>query len=529
MRRFKNFCQGLVVLIVAAMLLVACGDSSTVSPASSGGATSSIKINGTSEVTLDPALNTFVKNAFASSLTKEAGSVPDLALKMYSSDSDLAKLVQDTDATIAGAGYKYIDPNNQGATKMSSTGNSATGFYTKADAPDLIPAISDATSFTKVPANLPAGVDAAAFQKFADQFKGKKSALILISGTGILDSAKKAKPTTDTSTAVVTTVAPTTSVPTKAPTTAAPTTATVVTTSAPAKATASSQALILPDIDNADEIKLSQAIESSIVNSFKTSATGVNDLVFKVYGSDDETQDLTDNTQAALTGSGYKFTVPGQTKPFKQGSALVGFYGKANAPDLFIIVGDPAKGLGVAGLDSKTLLVIAPELKDKSSVLIVIAGTGLTQAFTNDSSGGTATTAAPAQTTAVAASNGSKVGQELVGIVYDNNFGKKETITKVELSNGIKDANGTILKPKGVWLIVYCDIENKTDHITVSFFDLVDNAGNVYSSSSYPLLALGDDPKYNDARTPDGVPGGGKGKGLQVFDVPVSVTGLKPQ
>ncbi len=250
MKKFDGFYKWVVMLMLAALVLAACGESPTATPAATqaalatnnnaanattgaattpkeaiattSAATTGSKagaalpnVGGATEVTLDPTIYKVFKTAFVEGLSKEAVTLPDLAIKVYSSDNETAKLTDNTDTAFTAASYKFSDITNSGQTKMTFQNGGATGFYTKTGAADLIPIIADAAQFSKTTTSPPPGVDAATYQKFSDQFKGKKSALIILSATGIVQTMLKAKNASATSSAgavtttpIATTVAP---------------------------------------------------------------------------------------------------------------------------------------------------------------------------------------------------------------------------------------------------------------------------------------------------------------------------------
>jgi hypothetical protein len=143
---------------------------------------------------------------------------------------------------------------------------------------------------------------------------------------------------------------------------------------------------------------------------FSKQFSGIADLDFKLYSSDNDPATLTTNLDKSLTAAGYKFGIPGMTAPMTQGSATIGLYTKAGSPDLFVIIGDPNAGLGMAGLDANNLKTVAGDLSSKKGLIILVSGTGLLTAFMGAGSGSgssSATTTAVAMTTTAAAGGSS--------------------------------------------------------------------------------------------------------------------------
>jgi len=391
MHGFKSLGGLLLVLLITALFLGACGESSTAAPSGNNAA---ISIKGTSEVTLDTSLSDFLKKNFVGAFTKDPATLPDLTIKVYSSDDDSDMLAASTDAALNASGYKYNDFGNTGSSKITLKDGSGFGLYAKAGVPDLFPTINKASQFSTTTSGTPSGVDAAAYQKFTDQFKNKKSGMFLVSASNLVQSVLKSKSaaavttiaatTTAALTSVATSVATSTTAPTtvvttvattKAATTVAPTTVatTVATTKAAATAPpatttpVASNAAKFPVIANSSEIKLDPAVESSIKDGFATQVKGVKDLSVKFYGSSDDTATLSTSTHKALLDAGYKFAIPGFTAPTEQGDALVGFYNKPGTPDLFVIMGDPNAGLGVSGLDASLFQQISSDFASKKA------------------------------------------------------------------------------------------------------------------------------------------------------------------
>lgn len=155
------------------------GASSSGTPAASGGSTVSLPaINGATEVTLDPAIVQPVIKQFGLS---------NATVKFYTSDQPASSVVDTADAAIVGAGYAFSIP---GATKPTQTSGTYAGLYTKANAADIVLAAVDVPSDPTQLAtqlNIP-GVTADVVQKLADQIKGKKSVLFIVAAPGLLQA-----------------------------------------------------------------------------------------------------------------------------------------------------------------------------------------------------------------------------------------------------------------------------------------------------------------------------------------------------
>lgn len=151
----------------------------TVPAANTNSAATIPSISNATEVQVDP--------AFSAAAAKQIPGVSNPTFKIFVSGDDAAKLATNADTAFTAGGYAFAFP---GATKPTNTGTTIAGLYTKAGAPDIligalnIPA--DTATLTKDLA-IPDLTDASA-QKFLEQVKGKKSMLIVLSATGLVQS-----------------------------------------------------------------------------------------------------------------------------------------------------------------------------------------------------------------------------------------------------------------------------------------------------------------------------------------------------
>ncbi|NWJ98743.1 MAG: hypothetical protein HXX20_23605 [Chloroflexi bacterium] len=113
--------------------------------------------------------------------------LPGGDLKMYASDDVSDKLFTNVDKVVTGEGYKFNIPGQTAAVK--GDGGGYIGIYTKTGAPDLIIFTGDVPQDdqqTNSSFSVP-GLNAADSKKLADQFKGKKTvAFILVDPTSTL-------------------------------------------------------------------------------------------------------------------------------------------------------------------------------------------------------------------------------------------------------------------------------------------------------------------------------------------------------
>lgn len=176
---------------------------------------------------------------------------------------------------------------------------------------------------------------------------------------------------------------------TKAATTAAAGATTAAATTAAAGAAtaaagASSAAVVIPNITGATEVKLDTAFSAELAKQIP----GLTNPSIKLYVSDDEAQTLADNADVAFTGAGYKFGLPGMTKPTAQGDNIAGFYVKTGSADLLLAAGivpadagDFNKALNIPGMTSDEAKKLAEQVKGKKSMLIIIAAPDLLQSM----------------------------------------------------------------------------------------------------------------------------------------------------
>jgi hypothetical protein len=161
-----------LVALLACLTLAACGDEQ--------GASSGLpKFSGLDEVK--------VESSLSNALTK-AINIPDAATQLYSTNDDTAKIAGNMNTALTGAGYKFSMPN---LTAPQVTGDSAVGLYSK-DGKDVMFSVvklpEDISTITKSGMD---GVSEDAKKKFAEQFKGKKYMVMVVSGAGLLDKLMK--------------------------------------------------------------------------------------------------------------------------------------------------------------------------------------------------------------------------------------------------------------------------------------------------------------------------------------------------
>ncbi len=89
----------------------------------------------------------------------------------------------------------------------------------------------------------------------------------------------------------------------------------------------------------------------------------------------------------ALNGAGFRFSLPGESKPSNQGGAIVGFYTKADSSDILLsavdIPADPNQLAGdlIPGLSPATMQKFLAQVKGKKSLAVLIVAPGLLQAI----------------------------------------------------------------------------------------------------------------------------------------------------
>ena len=152
------------------------------------------------------------------------------------------------------------------------------------------------------------------------------------------------------------------------------------------------------------------AVDPAVTAGVTKSLPGIPDLAVKMFVSDATAVDVTNNLDAFIVSTGYKFALPGETKPAKQGDSYGAFYTKTGGPDIFLAVApvsdDPAqmaqtlKDLALPGLEQTDPTKLQAQLKGHKSLVISLGGTGLGQVLFNNSGPATpAATTAPVATT----------------------------------------------------------------------------------------------------------------------------------
>ncbi|NWJ98498.1 MAG: hypothetical protein HXX20_22335, partial [Chloroflexi bacterium] len=187
---------------------------------------------------------------------------------------------------------------------------------------------------------------------------------------------------------VATTVAATTE-PAIATTVAATTAPAIATTvAAQAATTAAASPTVIANNSAGRENRI--AINIAGATEIKPSATfgimlgklipGQTNPNVQFYASDDESDKLANNADSAFVEAGYKFGLPGQNKPLKHEHTIVGFYTKSGSPDLLIAAAtvqddtsDITKALRVPGMTAEEISRLTEEVKNKRSLMVIIA------------------------------------------------------------------------------------------------------------------------------------------------------------
>lgn len=200
----KAFSVLLTLVIISSILtilLAACGSSDSPTPlptpttapsptplpsptpaptaAAASPVTTTLAITNTTQVPID--------NSLVQTLAKNLPGVNNPVADLYVSDDSAATLANNADATLVAQGYTFAIP---GSAKPTQLGGAYIGVYSKTGSPDVVIAAADIPSN---PANLAQqfnfpGITPDLVQKYADQLKGKKSALVVISGPGLLQA-----------------------------------------------------------------------------------------------------------------------------------------------------------------------------------------------------------------------------------------------------------------------------------------------------------------------------------------------------
>ncbi len=343
----------------------------TAAPATSSTPVANANTPNTIEIAVDPAVTAGV--------TKSLPGIPDLAVKMFVSDATAVDVTNELDAFIVSTGYKFALP---GETKPAKQGDSYGAFYTKTGGPDVLLAVAPVSDDPAQMAQtlkdlaLP-GLEQADPTRLQAQLKGHKSLVISLGGTGLgqilFNNSSTATPAATT-----------------APVAATKPVAT--TTPAPATPTAA--------IADPTEIALDPAIKAALTKELAV----VSDLTIKMFVSDDAPQHLATSIEDSFIQSGYKFNIPGATKVIQSGTGYVGNYAKDGVPEALFEVGtlsdDPAqlaknfKDLDVPGTDQMDMAKFQAATKGHKSLVILLRGTGLSNAIYG--SGSTSATPAAA-------------------------------------------------------------------------------------------------------------------------------------
>ncbi len=137
----------------------------------------------------------------------------------------------------------------------------------------------------------------------------------------------------------------------------------------------------LPALTGATELTLDKTITAALEKQLSASGLGLASLDLRLYASDDPVETLTANADSSLTKAGFKFGLPGQTKPLKQGEQFGGFYNGPGGVDV-IFTALPISAVDTSlnlanpppGVDKAAAERLREQLKSKKSVVVVLAG-----------------------------------------------------------------------------------------------------------------------------------------------------------
>jgi hypothetical protein len=148
----------------------------------------------------------------------------------------------------------------------------------------------------------------------------------------------------------------------------------------------------LPALSGLVEIKAPSRYLDSLLEIF-----GGKDGATKLYASDEDIEKTTNNLDKLLTDAGYKFSVPGQSKPFRANVGYAGLYVKAGVLDVYFTTTQVSTVLA-DGL-APDMVKVAEQAKGKKTLVNLWVGKDLLNALLNSGTKATATTA-PATATA---------------------------------------------------------------------------------------------------------------------------------
>ncbi len=160
---------GLMMVVLVAVGLVACGDNTPASSSASTGGGGGVKldfpgVSGVKEVSLDGDIRTY----YARQLGLDGVNV-----QMFTSDDPPTKFTSSAATYLAGQGYVNSLPGVAGP-----------GLYTKSGTDDVL-VVANAVPQDVGTALTGSSVNADSVKKLAEQFKGKQSLLIALSGQNL--------------------------------------------------------------------------------------------------------------------------------------------------------------------------------------------------------------------------------------------------------------------------------------------------------------------------------------------------------
>lgn len=139
------------------------------------------------------------------------------------------------------------------------------------------------------------------------------------------------------------------------------------------------------------EITLPQDIMASFLKTLPGGLGSNANITVKLYTSNDDATTAGTNYDKQLTSSGWQFAVPGMTGPQSSGSGSVGLYSQSGT-DLIFVTGDASQMTQPSSsLTSDQLNQVKQLLGSSKTVIVVVSGQGVVNAFMQSGSSSTPT------------------------------------------------------------------------------------------------------------------------------------------
>ncbi len=525
MHKARRFYLALVLLVITALALGACGDSVTSVPAS----TSALTTSSTASTTVAGTTSTSAVSSskIGQELLGQVYTNNKIANKVLTVDAVTELKHQQTGTVVQATRGVFLvvkfEINNGSSITVMEPNACLVDSQGKVYFRDALKPYSAMYSQDryKYEQQLAAGSTGLMFALYDVPASSTGLMLATVDGKTNLTSGGTGGSAASTTAAVSTTARATTSAATTGAATTVAATKAPSTTAPAAKPSAPATSPTAPNLAALDEIEFDEATVTEF--SQQTTKSGLSDASVEMYVSNDELDDVAKLVDMGLTDDGYKYSLPGSTAPVKSTDGNVtGLYSKTGEDDVLVGIqvlpadaAEIAKKLDVPGLKADSLKKLTDQLMGHKVLVTAIIGKDIFNSLSKASQTpvAVAPSAAPATTQAPAVSGGKKTESKDNGVVV--------TLNSVEHANAIP---GLSKQPDAgnEYIMVDVTVTNEQDGpIKVSIVNglLVESA----NPKIYTIEIIGRKPEFPSSKE---LAKGEKVRGWFAFQVPKNLTDL---